>query len=91
MAIPFEQVLDGRAERLQTLKQDVVCAGIRAVTGIEMPVNPKRRFQDGALATPRDARDQGLVPADVQPNLAGAAEGSRGTRAAIGQRGLCSR
>jgi len=52
-AIPFEQVLGGEIERLYTLKQDVVSAGIRAVLGIEMPVNPKRRFQDGALATPR--------------------------------------
>ena len=53
VSIPFEQVLGGRAERLQTLKQDVVCAGVRAVTGIEMPANPKRRFQDGALAARR--------------------------------------
>jgi asparagine synthase (glutamine-hydrolysing) len=53
VAIPFEQVLDGHAERLQTLKRDVVCAGIKAVTGIEMPANPKRRFQDGAVASPR--------------------------------------
>ena len=53
VAIPFEQVLDGHAERLQTLKRDVVCAGIKAVTGIDMPANPKRRFQDGAVASPR--------------------------------------
>ncbi len=53
VAIPFERVLDGRAERLETLKRDVVCAGVKAVTGIEMPANPKRRFQDGATATPR--------------------------------------
>jgi asparagine synthase (glutamine-hydrolysing) len=53
VSIPFEQVLDGRAERLQTLKRDVVCAGVKAVTGIEMPANPKRRFQDGAAAAPR--------------------------------------
>jgi asparagine synthase (glutamine-hydrolysing) len=52
-AIPFETVLDGRAERLSTLKADVVRAGVRAVTGIDMPIHPKRRFQDGALATPR--------------------------------------
>jgi asparagine synthase (glutamine-hydrolysing) len=51
--IPFEAVLDGSLERLYRLKQDVVRAGIRSVTGIEMPINPKRRFQDGALATPR--------------------------------------
>jgi asparagine synthase (glutamine-hydrolysing) len=36
-----------------TLKQDVVAAGVKAVAGIEMPVRPKRRFQDGAQATPR--------------------------------------
>jgi asparagine synthase (glutamine-hydrolysing) len=53
VSIPFEQVLDGRAERLETLKRDVVCAGIKAVIGIEMPANPKRRFQDGAAAAPR--------------------------------------
>ena len=53
-AIPFEQVLGGQIERLYTLKQDVVSAGIRAVLGIEMPVNPKRRFQDGVgAARPR--------------------------------------
>jgi asparagine synthase (glutamine-hydrolysing) len=52
-AIPFEQVLDGSVERLYSLKQEVVHAGVKAVTGIDMPVNPKRRFQDGALATPR--------------------------------------
>ena len=53
-AIPFEKVLGGDIERLYTLKQDVVRAGIRAVLGIDMPVNPKRRFQDGAgAARPR--------------------------------------
>jgi asparagine synthase (glutamine-hydrolysing) len=53
VAIPFEQVLGGDASRLTTLKQDVVRAGIRAVTGVEMPANPKRRFQDGAAGVPR--------------------------------------
>jgi asparagine synthase (glutamine-hydrolysing) len=48
VAIPFEQILEGRAERLETLKRDVVCAGIEAITGVGMPANPKRRFQDGA-------------------------------------------
>ncbi len=50
MAIPFEQMLDGDVARLGTLKQDVVSAGVRSVLGIEMPVHPKRRFQDGAAA-----------------------------------------
>ena len=47
VAIPFEQVLGGRVGRLDTLKQDVVRAGIRAVLGVDMPAHPKRRFQDG--------------------------------------------
>ena len=48
VAIPFETVLDGDARRLETLKQDVIRAGMRAVAQVEMPVHPKRRFQDGA-------------------------------------------
>jgi len=47
VALPFEKVLDGSVERLYTLKQEMVQAGVLAVTGIEMPVSPKRRFQDG--------------------------------------------
>jgi asparagine synthase (glutamine-hydrolysing) len=54
VAIPFEQVLAGDVSRLSTLKQDVVSAGVKATLGIEMPVNEKRRFQDGATATPRE-------------------------------------
>src|SRR4051812_14274006 len=53
VAIPFEQVLGGRPERLETLKQDLVRAGVKAVLRTDMPVHPKRRFQDGAFATPR--------------------------------------
>ena len=48
LAIPFETVLGGSVERLYSLKADVVRAGVRSVTGIEMPTPPKRRFQDGA-------------------------------------------
>ena len=51
LAIPFEQLIDGREERLSALKQDVVRAGIKSLLGIEMPVNQKRRFQDGAAGT----------------------------------------
>jgi asparagine synthase (glutamine-hydrolysing) len=46
-------VLGGDPARLTTLKQDVVRAGVKAVTGIDMPVRAKRRFQDGAQAVPR--------------------------------------
>jgi len=54
VAIPFEPILAGDVSRLSTLKQDVVSAGIKATLGVDMPVNEKRRFQDGATATPRE-------------------------------------
>jgi asparagine synthase (glutamine-hydrolysing) len=52
LAIPFEQWLDGRADRLYSLKAEVVQAGVEAVTGLRMPVFPKRRFQEGAGGDP---------------------------------------
>lgn len=52
-AMPFEAWLNGDAERLNTLKADVVAAGVESVTGLRMPIFPKRRFQDGAGATYR--------------------------------------
>jgi asparagine synthase (glutamine-hydrolysing) len=54
LAMPFDEWLarDGEG-RLATLKQDVVSRGVLAVTGIRMPVHPKRRFQDGAASRPR--------------------------------------
>ncbi|MGH9846219.1 MAG: asparagine synthase-related protein [Blastocatellia bacterium] len=48
LAIPFEKVIGDSAERLAAVKQDVVSAGVKAVTGVAMPVFPKRRFQEGA-------------------------------------------
>jgi asparagine synthase (glutamine-hydrolysing) len=51
VAIPFERILRGNEARLATLKGDIVRAGVRAVTGIDMPAFPKRRFQDGARTT----------------------------------------
>ncbi len=47
LAIPFEQVTGESVERLATLKQDVVSSGVKALTGVSMPVFPKRRFQEG--------------------------------------------
>lgn len=48
LRIPFETLLQGDAERLATLKADVVRTGVESVTGIRMPIFPKRRFQAGA-------------------------------------------
>jgi asparagine synthase (glutamine-hydrolysing) len=48
LAIPFERVLGANVEALYSLKQRVVRAGVKALTGVDMPVHPKQRFQDGA-------------------------------------------
>lgn len=47
-AIPFAGLADGSLQRLYALKGEVAARGARAVLGIELPVFPKRRFQDGA-------------------------------------------
>ena len=48
VAIPFDKVLGGRIEKLYALKSEVVQAGVKGALGVDMPVYPKRRFQDGA-------------------------------------------
>lgn len=48
-AIPFIDMTNWDHEQLYRLKGDIVAAGVKAVTGLEMPVFPKRRFQHGAL------------------------------------------
>ncbi|QEG41868.1 asparagine synthase-related protein [Roseimaritima ulvae] len=48
-AIPFVDLTGWDPQRLYPLKGQVVAAGIRAVTGIEMPRFEKRRFQKGVV------------------------------------------
>ncbi len=57
-AIPFIELTGWDHERLYALKGQVVAAGVKAVTGLDMPVFPKRRFQHGAADRPA-----GLFPA----------------------------
>ena len=49
-AIPFVDLTSWDHEKLYDLKGKVVAAGIRQITGVEMPVFPKQRFQRGASA-----------------------------------------
>jgi asparagine synthase (glutamine-hydrolysing) len=49
-AIPFIGLTQYDVGRLYELKGEIVSRGVRAVTGLEMPVFPKRRFQHGALS-----------------------------------------
>ena len=57
-AIPFIKLTDYSVERLYELKGEIVSRGIAKLTGLKMPVFPKRRFQHGAL--PEDALRQKL-------------------------------
>jgi len=47
--IPFIELTDWDHEKLYSLKGDIVSRGVKAVTGIDMPVFEKRRFQNGAV------------------------------------------
>ena len=47
--IPFIDLTRYDVPTLYSLKGEVVARGVRAVTGLEMPVFEKRRFQHGAL------------------------------------------
>jgi len=60
-AIPFAALAGGDTAKLYALKGDIVARGVKAVTGLDMPVFPKRRFQHGALA-PEDAARRLSLP-----------------------------
>jgi asparagine synthase (glutamine-hydrolysing) len=47
-AIPFVKLTDWDHERLYDLKGSIVASGIRQITGVEIPVFEKQRFQRGA-------------------------------------------
>jgi asparagine synthase (glutamine-hydrolysing) len=49
-AIPFVELTGYDVTRLYELKGEIVSRGIAMLTGMQMPVFPKRRFQHGALA-----------------------------------------
>ncbi|HEX4008255.1 MAG TPA: asparagine synthase-related protein [Acidobacteriaceae bacterium] len=48
-AIPFIELTDYNVDRLYQLKGEIVSRGVAAITGLTMPVFPKRRFQHGAM------------------------------------------
>jgi asparagine synthase (glutamine-hydrolysing) len=50
--IPFIELTDWDHAKLYALKGQVVAAGVKAVTGLDMPVFSKRRFQHGAANRP---------------------------------------
>ena len=48
-SIPFASLADGSHERLYALKAEIVARGVRALLNRELPIYPKRRFQEGAV------------------------------------------
>jgi asparagine synthase (glutamine-hydrolysing) len=52
-AIPFAALTDMSVERLYALKGEIVGRGVKTITGMDMPVFPKRRFQHGAAPVHR--------------------------------------
>ena len=48
-AIPFATLTGLSTQKLFALKGEVVSRGVKALTGVEMPIFPKRRFQHGAV------------------------------------------
>ena len=62
-AVPFVALTDWDHKRLYSLKGQIVASGIRQVTGVQMPVFQKRRFQHGA-ADPSTFKS--LFPTDDQ-------------------------
>ncbi len=51
-AIPFIELTEWDHQRLYALKGEVVSRGVKQITGVEMPIFQKRRFQHGAVDEP---------------------------------------
>jgi asparagine synthase (glutamine-hydrolysing) len=51
--IPFTELTGMSVEKLYSLKGEIVARGVKAVTGLDLPVFPKRRFQHGAVPEDR--------------------------------------
>lgn len=62
-AIPFIEITNYSVERLYELKGEIVASGVEALTGLKMPVYPKRRFQHGAI--PVDSLRQHTLAREV--------------------------
>lgn len=68
-AIPFAELTRGSHEALYRLKGEVLARGVKRVTGWELPVFPKRRFQHGAAPAEVAARRFGVDPSRYRRHL----------------------
>ncbi|MEX0593301.1 MAG: asparagine synthase-related protein [Balneolaceae bacterium] len=51
--IPFIQLTDWNHDQLYALKGEIVQRGVKSITNFDMPVYPKRRFQEGVVPEER--------------------------------------
>jgi asparagine synthase (glutamine-hydrolysing) len=51
--IPFTILAGSSVEKLYALKGEIVSRGVKTITGFDLPVFPKRRFQHGAVPVER--------------------------------------
>ena len=61
--IPFADLTGYDVPTLYSLKGEIVRRGVKAITGIDMPIFPKRRFQHGAM--PEDAMRRRLAGSEA--------------------------
>ena len=48
--VPFVDLTEYSVDRLYALKGEIVAQGVKSLTGLDMPVFTKRRFQHGAMS-----------------------------------------
>ncbi|HSM12454.1 MAG TPA: asparagine synthase-related protein [Thermoanaerobaculia bacterium] len=70
-AIPWGDLTGGEVERLYALKGEILRRGVARALGLEMPVFPKNRFQDGALPAGLGAGRLGFPEARYRRHFAG--------------------
>ena len=68
-AIPFAELTRGSHEALYGLKGEVLRRGLWRVTGLDLPVFPKRRFQHGAVTQEAFRNQFGLHPVRYRSHL----------------------
>jgi asparagine synthase (glutamine-hydrolysing) len=69
-AIPFKALTAYDVAKLYALKGEIVSRGIRQVTGLAMPVFPKRRFQHGSLPDEERRRRLAFGESDYRTHFA---------------------
>jgi asparagine synthase (glutamine-hydrolysing) len=68
--IPFKALTAYDVAKLYALKGEIVSRGIRQVTGLAMPVFPKRRFQHGSLSAEELRRRFAFGESDYRTHFA---------------------